>query len=89
MLDLSIVLPAVIPALLLLTASPAFRTGRRPPDRRPLFSNPNFFNHLLAEQPGISAAEYTVVAGATLSVAWVVFVALGSAFIETNGGALV
>ena len=89
MLDLSTFLPSVIPALLLVTASPVFRSRRQPIDRQPLFARPNFFNHLLADQRGISAVEYTVVAGATLSVAWVVFVALGVAFIETNGGALV
>jgi len=89
MLDLSIILPPVIPALLLLTVCPAFRARRKPADEQPLFTAPNVFNYLLADQRGISAMEYTVVAGASLSVAWVVFVALGQAFLETNGAALV
>lgn len=85
MLDFSIVLT---PVALVLTASPAFRIKKRVHDEEPLFSAPNFFNHLLADQRGISAMEYVVVAGAALSMAWVFFIALGVAFAEANGGAL-
>lgn len=88
MLDLSILLPPLVPVALALTTSPAFRIKKRAHDEQPLFSTPNFFNHLLADQRGISAMEYTVVAGAALSMAWVFFIALGVAFSETNGGAL-
>ncbi len=85
MLDFSIVLT---PVVLLLTASPAFRVKKPVHGEQPLFSRPNFFNHLLADQRGISAMEYAVVAGAALSMAWVFFIALGVALTEANGGAL-
>ena len=88
MLDLSMLLPPLVPVALALTASPAFRIRKRVHDEQPLFSIPNFFNHLLVDQRGISAGDYTVVAGAALSIGWMIFIALGVAFNETNGGSL-
>jgi hypothetical protein len=85
MLDLSILLP---PLVLTLTASPALRIKKRLHDAQPFFSAPNFFNHVLADQHGISAMEYAVVAGAAVSMAWVFFIALGVAFAETYVGTL-
>lgn len=88
MLDLSILLPPLVPVALALTTSPAFKIKKRAHDEQPMFSAPNFFNHLLADQRGISLMEYTVVAGAAISMAWVFFIALGVALNEANGGTL-
>ncbi len=89
MFDLSILLPQIAPVLLVMTAAPAFRSRPRDSDAHPLFSATNSFNHLLLDQRGITAMEYAVVAGAVLSVAWVVFVALGTAFSDATGGTLI
>lgn len=88
MLDISILLPPLVPVALVLTKCPAFWIKQRVHNEQQLFSAPNFFNHLLAGQHGISAMEYAVVAGAAVSMAWVFFIALGVAFTETNGGSL-
>jgi hypothetical protein len=88
MLHLSILLPPLFPVALALTASPAFRIKTQAPGERKLLSAPKFFNYFLANSRGISAMEYAVVAGAAVSMAWVLFIALGVAFAETNGGTL-
>ena len=88
MLHLSILLPPLFPVALALTASPAFRIKTRSLEQRKRFSVLNFFNYFLASPRGILVMEYAVVAGAAVSIIWVVFVALGVAFTETNGGIL-
>lgn len=89
MFDLSIVVSQVQPLLILFTAAPAFRLRQRNSHARPLFSGTNSFNHLLLAPRGITGMEYAVVAGTISSVAWIVFVALGTAFSDTATGALV
>ena len=88
MFDLSILIPQVAPLLIVFTA-PAFRLRQRDRHAGPLFSQTNSFNHLLLDQRGITGMEYAVVAGTISSVAWVVFVALGTAFSDIASGTAV
>ncbi len=83
MFDLSILIPQVAPLLIVFTAAPAFRLRQRDRHAHPLLSQTNSFNHLLLDQRGITGMECAVVAGTISSVAWVVFVALGTAFSDT------
>ena len=88
MFDLSIVLPHLAPVVLMISIAPAFRVKRNKGDQTPLFLRANTFNHLLLDQRGITPMECAVVAGSALSFAWVVFMALGSAFNDMADGIL-